>query len=87
MPPKGSHGAKLPLGYQIIVRGELSRRHRTAFEGMTLVVGNGQTTITGPVLDQNHLPGLLDRVDDLDLELVGIKAIALPPTSDTANGT
>ena len=87
MPPQRSRGAKPPTGYQIVVRGELSRRYRTAFEGMTLAVENGQTTITGPVLDQTHLQGLLDRVGDLGLELVSVTATSLPPTSDRANGT
>jgi hypothetical protein len=84
--PKRSGGANSPISYQIIVRGELSRRYRTAFEGMTLVVGNGQTTITGPVLDQTHLHGLLDRVGALGLELVSVKATPRPPTSDRTNG-
>jgi hypothetical protein len=79
MPPKRPRGAKPPISYQIIVRGELSRRYRTVFEGMTLAVGDGQTTITGPVLDQTHLRGLLDRVGDLGLELVSVKATPRPP--------
>ena len=88
MPPKRPRGAKPPISYQIVVRGELSRRYRAVFEGMTLVVGDGQTTITGPVLDQTHLRGLIDRVGDLGLELVSVKATPRPPpTSDGANGT
>lgn len=87
MTPKRSRGAKPQISYQIIVRGELSRRYRTTFEGMTLVVGNGQTAITGPVLDQTHLHGLLDRVRNLGLELVSVNATPLPPTSESAYGT
>ena len=87
MPPKRSRGVNPPTSYQIVVRGELSRRYRTAFEGMTLVVGNGQTTITGPVRDQTHLHGLLDRVGDFGLELVSVKATSAQPASETANGT
>ena len=87
MSPQRSRGGNPPTGYQIIARGELSRRYRTAFEGMTLVVENGQTMITGPVLDHTHLQGLLDRVGDLGLELVSFKATPLPPISNSANGT
>jgi hypothetical protein len=61
-----------PTVYQIVVRGELSQRFRPAFEGMTLVPDNGRTLITGPVVDQAHLHGLLDRVGDLGLELVSV---------------
>jgi hypothetical protein len=71
---------------QIVVRGELSRRYRAAFDGMTLEVGNGQTTITGPVIDQTHLHGLLDRVGGLGLELVSVETTQ-PPTSEGADGT
>ena len=86
-PPKRSHGANPPTSYQIIARGELSRHYRAAFEGMTLVVEDGRTTITGPVLDQTHLPGLLDRVGDFGLEIVSFNAISRSPTSDPANRT
>jgi hypothetical protein len=83
MPAKRSRGATPPITYQIIVRGELSRRYRTVFEGMTLAVGDGQTAITGPVRDQTHLHGLLDRVASLGLELVSVTPLA--PTSEHGN--
>ena len=86
-PPQRSPGTNPPISYQIIVRGELSRRYRTAFEGMTLVAGNGQTTITGPVLDQTHLHGLLDRVSGLGLELISVKATPVPPASESTDRT
>jgi hypothetical protein len=79
-----SRGGQRPTSYRIVVRGELSRRFSTAFEGMTLVAGDGETAISGPVVDQSHLHGLLDRVRDLGLELVSINAIPEPamPTPD-----
>ena len=51
-----------------------------AFEGMTLVAGEGQTAIVGPVTDQAHLHGLLNQVSDLCLELLSVNAM-LEPTS------
>jgi hypothetical protein len=68
-----------PTIYRIVVRGELSHRYRQAFEGMTLAAGEGETAITGPVVDQAQLHGLLDRVGDLGLELVSVN-----PTPDPA---
>jgi hypothetical protein len=65
-----------PTVYQIVVRGELSQRFRPAFEGMALVSGDGRTVITGPVVDQAHLHGLLDRVGDLGLELISVNPTA-----------
>jgi hypothetical protein len=84
-----SRAAGRPANYQIVVRGELSQRFSTAFEGMALDAEDGQTTITGPVVDQAHLHGLLDRVRDLGLELVSVNATFTrsPPTPPSANRT
>ncbi len=70
-----SRAGRRPTSYQIVVRGELSQRYSMAFDGMALESGDGQTTITGLVLDQGHLHGLLDRVRDLGLELVSVNTI------------
>jgi hypothetical protein len=52
---------------------------------MALEAEGGQTTITGLVVDQGHLHGLLDRVRDLGLELVSVNA-TLPGSPATADG-
>ena len=70
-----------PTIYQIVVRGELSHRYRPAFDGMTLAAGDGQTAITGPVVDQAQLHGLLDRVGDLGLELISVNPTLEPASS------
>lgn len=67
--PSGAIG---PTIFRIVVRGELSQRYVPAFEGMTLVPGDGQTAIVGPVIDQAHLHGLLNQVGNLGLELVSV---------------
>jgi hypothetical protein len=59
-------------GLRIVVRGELSPRYVPAFEGLTLATGDGQTAIVGPVIDQAHPHGLLNRICDLRLELISI---------------
>ena len=82
MAHKRSRAATGATIYRIVVRGELSQRYGLAFEGMTLATGDGQTAITGPVVDQAHLHGLLDRVGDLGLELVSVN-----PTADSATAT
>jgi uncharacterized metal-binding protein len=61
--------------WSIVVAGELSRRFALAFDGMTLRCAGGQTAITGMVVDQSQLHGLLDRVGELGLELVSVNAI------------
>ncbi|HKF00028.1 MAG TPA: hypothetical protein VKG45_13965 [Actinomycetes bacterium] len=79
-------GATRPIHYEIVVRGELSQRFSTAFEGMTLTAGHGRTVIAGPVVDQAQLHGLLTRVSDLGLELVSVNAARepAPPRPDEA---
>jgi hypothetical protein len=79
MEHKRTSSARRPTSYEIVVRGELSQRFLQAFEGMTLVAGGGQTAITGPVVDQAHLQGLLSRVCDLGLELVSVNTTEPTP--------
>jgi hypothetical protein len=64
-----------PRCYRIVVAGELSRRFAPAFDGMTVQCAGGETAITGVVVDQSQLHGLLDRVGDLGLELVSVNAV------------
>jgi hypothetical protein len=64
-----------PTRYRIVVAGELSRRFAPAFDGMTVRCTGGETSITGMVVDQSQLHGLLDRVGDLGLELVSVNAV------------
>ncbi|HJR51112.1 MAG TPA: hypothetical protein VJ794_08410 [Gemmatimonadales bacterium] len=80
-----SRAGRRPTRYQIVVRGELSQRYSMVFDGMALEAEGGQTTITGLVVDQGHLHGLLDRVRDLGLELVSVNA-TLPRSPATADG-
>ena len=56
---------------------------------MALEAEDGQTTITGPVVDQAQLHGLLDRVRDLGLELVSVNAAVTNPlpTTDSPDRT
>ena len=49
--------------YRIVVRGELSDRYAVAFEEMQLEAKTGRTILTGEVVDQPHLFGILARVN------------------------
>jgi hypothetical protein len=79
-------GVRRPTIYRIVVRGELSHRYLSAFEGMTLAAGDGQTTISGPVVDQAQLYGLLDRVSDLGLELISVNPTPEPAARPAQTG-
>ena len=73
------HDATPQFYYQIRVEGRLGESCAVWFEGMEVAVdmpeendGPPTTTITGPVLDQAALYGLLSRVRDLGLPLVSV---------------
>ena len=62
--------------YEIVVRGELSKRYAMAFEGMEMETKSGQTILTGEIIDNSHLHGILDRIIALGLELVSVKEMS-----------
>jgi hypothetical protein len=64
-----------PQRYEIVVRGRLSNRYECAFDGVTLVPRNGETTLCADVADQSQLFGLLNRVQNLGIELISINAV------------
>ena len=61
--------------YRIVVRSELSDRYAVAFEGMKMETKDGETILTGEVIDQPHLFGILDRINGLGLELLSVQAL------------
>ena len=76
-----------PVRYQISVRGRLTERLGSAFAGMTMEPGAGQTVLVGEIRDQSHLYGILDRVRSLGLELVSVEPFRADQASDQDEGT
>ena len=72
-----------PELYEIRVRGHLDARWANRFEGLTITLeDNGDTLLTGPVIDQAALHGLLKKVRDLGLQLVSVSPVEPgPPTT------
>lgn len=67
--------------YRIVLRGRLSKRFESAFEGMTLEHAPGRTVLIGEVRDQAQLYGVLDQVRDLGIELLAVES------ADTTDGS
>ncbi len=64
---------KKPPTYQIRIEGHLSPMWEAEFEGFTITLAeNGVTCLTGSVIDQAALHGLLRKIRDLGLPLVSI---------------
>jgi len=69
-----------PRMYRLVVNGELGPRYASAFTGMTVSAASGKTEITGAIIDQSHLQGLLERISDLGLTLYSVTPL------DNGNG-
>jgi hypothetical protein len=73
-----------PTMYWIGIRGRVTERLGSAFEGMRVEVGFADSVFTGEIRDQSQSYGLFDRVRDLGLELVSVEPepAADPPADD-----
>ena len=58
--------------YRLVLRGELGEPFGFLFEGMQMDRVAGTTVLTGRVIDQAHLHGLIQRTQELGLELISI---------------
>ena len=61
--------------YRIVMRKVLSDRYAVAFEGMEMETRDGDTILTGKIIDQPHLFGILARINSLGLELLSVQAL------------
>jgi hypothetical protein len=61
--------------YRIVVRGRLTDRLGSAFDGMALEPQGGTTALVGVISDQSHLFGLLERIQSLGLELLRVEPV------------
>ena len=62
-----------PLVYQIRIKGHLGHQWTDWFGGLTITLeDNGDTLLTGPVVDQAALYGLLKKVRDVGMPLVSV---------------
>lgn len=66
--------------YAIRIQGHLEDRWAARFAGLTLTrEANGDTLLTGPVVDQAALHGLLRTVRDLGLPLLAVTRLSPGP--------
>jgi hypothetical protein len=74
--PKPEADPNQPIVYQIRVKSHLGPDWTDWFQGLTITLEeNGDTLLTGPVIDQAALHGLLKRVRDLGISLVSVNPV------------
>jgi hypothetical protein len=67
-----------PPVYQIRIKGHLRPDFADRFEGLTFTLeDNGETLLTGPVIDQAALYGVLRKLRDVGLPLLAV--VCVPP--------
>ncbi len=71
--PHGSTETYAPGRSELRLKGLLDARWATRFEGLSLSYGSdGTTVLSGPVVDQAALHGVLRKVRDLGLPLLSV---------------
>ena len=70
-----------PTIYQIRVKSHLGSDWTEWFEGLSITLeNNGDMLLTGPVVDQAALHGLLKKVRDLGMPLVSVNPVQCDET-------
>jgi hypothetical protein len=65
-----------PMVYQIRIKGHLDSQWKDWFGNLGITLeDNGNTLLTGPVVDQSALYGLLRKIRDLGLPLLSVNKV------------
>ena len=63
----------MPTIYNIRVEGRLDSCWSERLDGMVIIpLENGETLLSGPIIDQAALHGLLAKIRDLNLKLISV---------------
>ncbi len=67
-----------PAIYRIRIKGHLNTSWADWFDGFALEHDpNGETTLTGPIVDQSALQGVLLNIGNLGLTLIAVNRVTL----------
>lgn len=73
-----------PGHYEIRIKGHLNDLWAERFDGLTITLeDNGETLLTGPVVDQAALHGLLRKVRDLGMPLISVTRLSSDQTDES----
>ncbi len=75
-----------PIVYEIRVKGHLDSQWADWFESLSITLEeNGDTVLTGSLVDQAALHGVLKKVRDLGLPLVSVNRVQLNETNSSCS--
>ena len=75
-PTTGASDPRQPMIYEIRIKGHVGPQWADWFGGLTITLeDNGETLLTGPVVDQAALHGLLRQVRDLGMLLISLTRV------------
>ena len=72
--------------YEIRLKGHLDSQWTDWFGGLTITLEDDDTLLTGPVVDQAALHGLLKKVRDLGMPLVSVSPLEPGPSTTLGTG-
>ena len=76
-----------PMVYQIRIKGHLGCEWTDWFDGLSITLEeDGDTLLTGVVIDQAALHGLLKKVRDLGMPLISISPVETGPSTMLGTG-
>ena len=57
---------------KITIQGHLDKKWKNSFEGMKISYEGGNTILTGNLIDEAHMHGILNIIRDLNLTLISV---------------
>ena len=66
---------KRPIRYEIVVVGEMRPGQARVLEDLSVRAEGGRSVITGDIVDQSQLHGILDWLGDSGIEIVSVTPV------------
>jgi hypothetical protein len=64
-----------PIRYEVVVVGELTQARVRVLDGLTVEARGGRSIITGDIVDQSQLHGVLAWLGDMGVEIVSVRSL------------